>query len=494
MIGSVPGPARDWTVGTAPGIFPFLGHGIALVRRPLAFLESLPAYGDLVEIRLGPQRAWMACHPDLVHQVLRDPDTFDKGGPLYDRLRTLLGDGVGTCRQRDHRRQRRLLQPGFRKARVADQVRMMGEEVESVCRTWRDGQAVDISAAMLDLSTRLVSRVLFSDSLDPATALEMRRCLATVTRGMFVRTVLPVDALFRIPTPANRRYRHASEGLRAIVDAAVAERRRGSAHDDRDDLLGTLLAAARGDGGETVISDEEVHGQVITLLFAGAESTALCLSSALALVALHPEQEDRLRSEADAVLASGRPPGPDELPLLEHTRRVLTETLRHRPPGWLFTRVATKDTELAGHRLPQGATVMYSPYLLHHDPALFPDPDRFLPDRWLPGRTDAVHSAAMMPFGAGRRKCLGETLALAEATVAIAFIARHWRLRHLPDYEERLRPAASLGPRGLFMSCERRASRQVDAPWQVDSRAPRKAAAPVVHNSRTAGGKDVHDT
>ncbi|WP_078603037.1 MULTISPECIES: cytochrome P450 [unclassified Streptomyces] len=493
MSGSVPGPARDWTVGTAPGIFPFLGHGIDLARRPLDFLESLPAHGDLVEIRLGPQRAWMACHPDLVAQVLGDPGTFDKGGPLYDRLRILLGDGVGTCRHQDHRRQRRLLQPGFRKTRVADQVRLMGEEVESVCRTWRDGQAVDISAAMLDLSTRVICRVLFSDSLDAATAVEMRKCLATVMRGMFVRTVMPVDALFRLPTPANRRYRHASGRLRAIVDAAVAERRRGTARAGRDDLLGTLLAAARGDGGDAAITDQEVHGQVITLMFAGAESTALCLSSALDLVGRHPEEERRLHSEVDAVLASGRPPGRDELPLLAHTRRVLTETLRHRPPGWLFTRATTKETELAGHRLPRGATVMFSPYLLHHDPALFPDPGRFLPDRWLPGRADAVRPGAMIPFGAGRRKCLGETLAMAEATVAVAFIARHWRLRPLPGRQERLRPAASLGPRGLVMACETRARRSAGTSSPADSFPARAAAVPVIHNSRTAGGNDVHD-
>ncbi|MFF7312328.1 cytochrome P450 [Streptomyces sp. NPDC008137] len=481
MSGSVPGPARNWTVGTAPGIFPFLGHGIDLVRRPLAFLESLPAHGDLVEIRLGPRRAWMACHPDLVHQVLADPETFDKGGPLYDRLRMLLGDGVGTCRHQDHRRQRRLLQPGFRKARVADQVQLMGEEVESVCGGWRDGQAVDVSATMMDLSTRVISRLLFSDSLDAATAAEMRGCLATVVRGMFVRTVMPVDALFRVPTPANRRYRHASDRLRAIVDAAVAERRRGAARDDRDDLLGTLLAAARGEGGEKPITDQEVHGQVITLMFAGAESTALCLSSVFELVGRHPEEEGRLHSEVDAVLASGRPPGPDELPRLVHTRSVLTETLRHRPPGWLFTRVATKETELAGHRLPRGATVVFSPYLLHHDPTLFPGPDRFLPGRWLPGQA-VVRPGAMIPFGAGRRKCIGETLALTEALVAVAFLTRHWRLRHLPGYQERLRPAASLGPRGLVMTCEQRVRSTAGT-----------AAVPAVHDSRTAGGDDVHD-
>jgi pentalenene oxygenase len=463
-----------------------------LVRRPLDFLNSLPGHGDLVEIRLGPQRAWMACHPDLVHQVLRDPRTFDKGGPLYDRLRMLLGDGVGTCRHQDHRRQRRMLQPEFRKARVTDQVRLMGEEVESVCRAWRAGQVVDISGAMMDLSTRVVSRVLFSDSLDTDTAAEMRWCLATVFRGMFVRTVMPVDALFRVPTPANRRYRHASDRLGAIVDAAIDQRRRDTSHNDRDDLLGTLLSATRA-GQETAITDQEVHGQVLTLMFAGVESTALCLSSALELLGRHPEEERHLHSEVDAVLASGRPPGPDELPRLVHTRCVLTETLRHRPPGWLFTRVTTQETELAGHRLPPGATVMFSPYLLHHDPALFPDPDRFLPDRWLPGQAVAVPPGAMIPFGAGSRKCIGETLALTEATVAVAFIARHWRLRHLPEYTERLRPAASLGPRELVMVSEPRTRRPAGTPPRADSRAPGTTVVPVVHDSRTAGGNDVRD-
>lgn len=494
MSGSVPGPARNWTVGTAPGIFPFLGHGIDLVRRPLAFLESLPTHGDLVEIRLGPQRAWMACHPDLVHQVIADPETFDKGGPLYDRLRILLGDGVGTCRHQDHRRQRRLLQPGFRKARVADQVQLMGEEVESVCRAWRGGQAVDISATMMDLSTRVISRVLFSDSLDAATAVEMRRCLATVVRGMFVRTVMPVDALFRVPTPANRRYRHASDRLRAIVDAAVAERRMRRCPRRPGRSAGD--AAGGGAGGRRGVGDHRQgsprpgdHADV----HAAPRAPPCASPRPWTWWRGTPRRNAACTPRSTPCSLPGRPPGPDELPRLVRTRCVLTETLRHRPPGWLFTRVATKETELAGHRLPPGATVVFSPYLLHHDPALFPGPDRFLPDRWLPGQAVAVRPGAMIPFGAGRRKCIGETLAMSEAMVAVAFITRHWRLRHLPGYEERLRPAASLGPRELVMTCEPRASRPVGTPPAAASSAPRTAVAPVVRNSRTAGGNDVHD-
>ncbi|MGC9543549.1 cytochrome P450 [Streptomyces sp. UG1] len=443
-----------------------------------------------MEIRLGPVRAWMVCHPDLVHQVLMDPRTFDKGGPLYDRLRTLLGDGVGTCRHQAHRRQRRLLQPGFHKARIAGQTELMGEEVESVCREWRAGQEIDVSATMLTVSARVISRVLFSDSLDAAKAAEVHRCLVTIVRGLFLRTVVPVDAPFRVPTPANRRFRHASARLRAIVDTVIAERRRDTRA--RDDLLGVLLTAARSDDESAAITEPELRSQVLTLIFAGAETTSLCLASAFELLALHPEEEGRLHSEVDAVLAGGRPPGSDELPRLVHTRHVLTETLRHRPPGWLFTRVTTKETDLAGHRLARGATVLYSPYLLHHDPASFPDPDRFLPDRWLPGQAAAVPPGAMIPFAAGARKCIGDTFAMAEATVAIAYIARHWRLRHLPGHIERLRPAASLGPRDLVMVCEPRAQRPVGTPPRAPSLAPRATQTSGVHDPRTAGGDDVN--
>ncbi|MDO0917559.1 cytochrome P450 [Streptomyces sp. DT2A-34] len=463
MSRAVPEREHAWRVGTAPGIFPFIGHGIALYRRPLAFLNSLPTHGDLVEIRLGPQRAWMVCHPELVHQVLMDSRTFDKGGPLYDRLRSFLGDGVGTCRHQEHRRQRRMLQPDFRPARVTDHSALMGGEVKSVCREWRAGEQVDVSAAMLALTTRVMSRVLFSDSLDAATGAELRSCLATIVRGLFVRTVVPVDALFRVPTPANRRYRRAVDRLHAIVDAAIAERRQGTACSDRTDVLGTLLAA-RQDHGGAAITEQEVHDQLITLLFAGAETTALCLTSALDLLARHPEEERRLHAEVDAVLAGGRLPGPDELPRLVRTRLVLTETLRHRPPGWLFTRVTTKETDLAGHRLPPGATVLYSPYLLHHDPASFPEPDRFLPDRWQPGQTAGVPQGAMIPFAAGSRKCIGDSFAMAEATMTLAYVARNWRLRHVPGHVEHVRPAATLGPRSLVMVCEPRAQQPLGTP------------------------------
>ncbi|MEU9454083.1 cytochrome P450 [Streptomyces sp. NPDC048277] len=472
MNRATPEQKRTWTTGTAPGIFPLLGHGIALYRRPLAFLNSLPAHGDLVEIRLGPRRAWMVCHPELTHEVLMDPHTFDKGGPLYDRLGKLMGDGIVTCRRPTHRDKRRLLQPGFRSSHVAGYTDLVTEEAEAVCEGWQAGRAVPVTEAMMTLTTRVISRVLLSDSLDDTTTAEVRDCLSDVVRGLFVRTVVPVDVLFRLPTPANRRYRRALDRLHAVIDTAIAQRRRDA---DRDDVLGTLLAAGRGDAGAAAITDQEIHDHLITLLLTGAETTALCLAAAFSLLAGHPEAERRLHAELDTVLTDGRRPGPDDLPRLVYTRSVVSETLRHSSPGWLFTRVTTRETELAGRRLPEGATVLYSPYLLHHDPSSFPDPERFDPGRWAPGCPTAEQRRAMMPFAVGSRKCLGDEFAMVETTLALATIAGRRRLSHLPGYVARTpRPAITLGPRSLVMACEARPTRRTS---------PRTAGDHVVDNT-----------
>ncbi|MFB7593380.1 cytochrome P450 [Streptomyces sp. NPDC056160] len=434
-----------------------MSHGIALFHRPLAFLNSLPRRGDMVRIRLGPLPAWVVCHPELVHRMLVDTRTFDKGGPQYDRLRTLMGDGLVTSRQETHRRQRRLLQPRFHASHVAAYTELMGAQAVALCDSLRPGQRVDVSAAMTALTTRVTSRMLLSDTLDEATAAELRRCLSTVVRGLFVRTVVPLDAPFRIPLPANRRYRHALARLHGLIDAAVARRRRQA---PRDDLLGTLLAAERGVEGPP-ITGQEVHDHLITLLLTGVETTALCLASLFSLLGRHPQAERRVHAEVDTVLG-GRAPTAADLPRLVHTGNAVTETLRHSPPGWLFTRVTTEATELGGCRLPRGATVLYSPYLLHHDPASFPDPERFWPDRWLPGTAAGGPQGAMLPFAAGNRKCIGDAFAVAEATVVLATVAGRLRLRHLPGPVAPPRPAVTLGPRSLVMTCEPRSDRPQD--------------------------------
>ncbi|MDH6132033.1 cytochrome P450 [Kitasatospora sp. MAA4] len=437
----------EYIVGAAPGRLPLLGHALPLRRRPLEFLSALPARGDLVTVHFGRLPAYLVCHPELVRQVLRDPQTFDKGGPVFDKARLLIGDGLVTCGRAEHRHQRRLVQPAFHPVRVRGYAQQVVAEVDRATADWQPGVPVDVSARMHTLTARVTARTLFSTDIDEPTMDELAHDLSVVLGGMHRRMVAPLGWSARLPTPGNRRFQRALLRLGEVIDTMIEDHRRDPA--DRGDLLSALLAARDEESGEG-LTGHQIHDQVMTMLSAGTETTANALAWTLHLVGTHPAVEGRLHAELDRVLA-GRPPQVEDLPELDCARRTLTESLRLRSPVWLLTRVTTVDTELGGRRLRAGSTVAFSPYSLHHDPALFADPEVFDPDRWLPERLEEVPRGAMLPFGGGARKCVGDAYALTEATLALARIAERWRLTPQPGRPVRAQPRMTLGTGPLPM-------------------------------------------
>ncbi|HEX4811871.1 MAG TPA: cytochrome P450, partial [Nonomuraea sp.] len=384
----------------APGGVPFLGHAMSLLRDPLAFLESMPAFGDLVRLRLGPLEAILVCEPALTRQVLLDDRTFDKGGPLFDRAQEVFGVGLASCPHSLHRRQRRLAQPTFQPGRFPAYARTMTAQIAAVVDGWHDGQILDVPAEMAALTMRIALETMFSGALTPQALHRSVADLATVAGGIYRRTVLP-PSLNRLPTPANRRYTRAGIRLRQTVSDIIAHRR--STGTDHGDLLSALLEAgdapagrtAAGDGSPT---DVELRDQVITFLGAGSETTANTLAWALYALARDPDLEARVHAEVDAVLA-GAPAGLDHLTDLDLTGRVITETLRMYSPAWLITRIVSADTHLGGHPIPAGTTIICSPYLIHHRGDLHDGPDTFDPDRWESSRRPHPPREAFIPFG-----------------------------------------------------------------------------------------------
>src|SRR5262249_41585115 len=151
-----------YTSGVAPGARSFIGHAGPLLRDPLAFLTALPQYGDVVDIRVGPARITVICHPDLVHQLLMNDRVFDKGGPLYVRLREVIGSGVGSCPRDAHRKQRRLMQPAFHASRLRGYADEMCRQITAQTDTWRDGKTIDVYRTMTSITSRIIARTLFS--------------------------------------------------------------------------------------------------------------------------------------------------------------------------------------------------------------------------------------------------------------------------------------------------------------------------------------------
>lgn len=456
---SAPPPDTGLAAGGIPiarGALPLVGHGLPMLRRAPEFLAALAAQGDLVWIRIGPVPAVMVCDPELTHQVLRDDKTFDKGGPFITVVREIAGDNLVGCPHSQHRRQRRLLQPAFHQNRLPEYSKTMSSQIVERVDSWHDGDVLDVPAQMAVLTTNVLMATMFSDTLTEAELHQSKRDLDTIMDSVLTR-MLMAGPLSRLPLPANRRFARARARIRrTVLDIVAARRAEGG---DRGDLLSALLSAhdSESSGVHQVLSDAEIANQMMTFYIAGTETIAITLSWALHLVASHPDIERRLHDEVDTVLA-GRPATHDDVPRLELTSRIITETLRLRSPVWLLTREVTTDTRLGGHHLPAGTTVAYSPYLIHHRADLYDDPERFDPDRWDPTLHPTPTRTSYIPFTHGARKCIGDRFGIVEGVLAMATIAANWRLTHLPG--ETVRPAASFAmkPHRLHMRTTRRAS------------------------------------
>lgn len=438
--------SEPWRMGLAPHGLPLVGHALKLRRSPLQLLVEWQRMGDLVKLRMGRADAYFVCHPDLVHEVLVDAETFDKGGPIYDKARTLMGNGLVTTRFSGHPRQRRLVRPAFQRSRLPKYVETMARETAAEMDTWQPGGTIDFGEAMHAVTARATARALFEAELPDASVRRIQQALPVFTEGVYQRSVAPFGIAERLPLPATRRFNAARAAIESVIDEVIADHRRK----DPDAGNAGLLAGDTDEGAPATTA--ELRDNMISVLLAGTETTAVSLSWAVHLLARHPETERRLHTEVDAVLGGGVPAFEDlrRLPYLQNT---LMEALRLYPPVWMITRTTTADTTLGGRSLPAGTMVLASPYAIQRDPRHWTAPDRFDPERWT--APTAAPKNAMLPFLAGPRRCIGEATGFAEAAVALAVIAGRWRLRPAAEYGAPV-PRATLVPGPLPMTVEPR--------------------------------------
>lgn len=433
-----------------------IGHSLTALRQPLRFLASLYPYGDLVELRFGPHRAFLPLHPDLVRHVLHHHREFDKGGALFEFGRTSGRIELLTCEWQDHQRLRPMMQPFFRKRYIAEYGKIMSEEIARTDRNWQTQPTFDISACMTLLTSRTVARALFGADLDEKLLTETDRVLRSLftdsakamVRGGFLYLALPRQVAQRLPFPGKRSWQLVNDRFDALVGAISAD----CLDSGRQDTgILSLLLSARDEAMSAPVQYTEVRDNMITALAAGSETTATVLAWTFYTLARQPHVEQRLHAEVDEVLG-GRAATFEDLPRLTYTTRVITEVLRMYPPAWIMTRTATEPTTLGGRHIPQGSTILLSPYAQHHNPVIFPRPELFDPDRWLPERAKSRAPGSYIPFAAGNRKCLGDTFAMTEATLAIATLAGRWRLRPRTDEPHHPVPHTILGTGPLLMT------------------------------------------
>ncbi|SEQ11289.1 Cytochrome P450 [Lentzea xinjiangensis] len=428
------------SVPVAPGGLPFLGHTLPMLRKRFDFTANLRERGDLVEIRLGPLRTLFVTSPQLVHQVLvTDAPKFHKGR-MFDKFRSFVGNGLALSSGAFHLRQRRMVQPAFHRDRIAGYADTMVRATRELVESWRPGEVRAVEEDVQGLAVRIVGEALFSTEIGADVIDEIRRSVFMIINNGIVRALSP-SFVERLPIPANREFDAAIARMRALVHEVIASRRAGNT--DHGDLLSTLMLARDAETGEPM-TDRQVFDEVVTLLTAGVETTALALAWAFHEIAANPEVERRVLAEVPA----GRLVTFDDVPALTYTGRVANEVLR-KYPLWLLMRRAAEEVDLGGVRLAPGTEVILSPHAMHHDPAHFPDPGRFDPDRWTPDRVRRLPKGVFVPFGGGIHQCVGNHFAMTEIVVVVATVCARYRL--VPERPVRTRFTNAAYPVGLLM-------------------------------------------
>ncbi|WP_433662909.1 cytochrome P450 [Nocardia sp. CA-128927] len=416
-------------VPTAPGRLPLLGHSVVALRDGLKFVTSLAEVGPIVRIYLGPRPTYVLTTPDLIREL-----SFGEAGEFHreelrDAIQEVIRGASNVLSGKPHELRRRMIAPALRQRRLNEYAVVAAD----LANAWSKSLRPDRPLNLVDEAHRLVldtiSSTLFTAEFGADAKREVQQNIPWLLGQVIQRAALP-PPVRRLRVIANRRFTTKSRRLRAEIGAVVAEYRRA----DRDfhDVLSALVRHRDPETGIR-LSDEEIIDELLLMLAAGVGSTASILGWVWHEIMRNPVIATELRRELDDFVGDG-PVIPDHVAELPYLRLVVLETLRFWGP-WVSTHTADGPVTLGGTTLPDGAMVVYSPYMIHHNAHYYPEPETFDPDRWFPGRVEEIDKKAILPFGVGNRHCPGNNFALLTITLATAALFSRWQPVADPGYQ-----------------------------------------------------------
>jgi cytochrome P450 len=417
-------------------------HGIAHDPLPI-LLSAYEEFGPVFSLRLLHTKVVFMLGPEANHFVtVAHPENFHWREGSFGDLIPLLGDGLLTIDDGYHDRARAIMMPAFHRRQLDASVEAMVAESQAAIGALRPGTTTDIYEWMRNLAMRIAMRALLG--LDPDESGKGATAAQHFERALGFYGIDYQWRLLRGPRSPWRKLITSRRVLDEIVFGEI-ERRRATPDDERQDIL-SLLVGARGEGGEA-FTDREVRDQVMTLMFAGHDTSTSTVSFMLHELARHPDVVERLCAEADEVLG-GEPPDADSLERMPYLDMILDEVLRLYPPAWIGPRRAVRDFEFGGYTVPSGAYANYCSWASHRIPEVFPDPEAFIPERFTPERKAALPRGAYVPFGAGRRVCIGKRFGQTEVKLVATMLLQRLRLDALPGRTMSVRQMPTLSPRG----------------------------------------------
>ena len=369
--------------------------------------------------------------PDALRRIMvENCANYPRAEFTYAILKPVLGNGLLTTEGAVWRNHRRQMAPVFDPKLLADYATIMAEVVEDYVESLLkldDGAEIEATRAMMHLTLHIIARTMFSRDSG-----RLESLIESASRAYHPQMKFSIWGTIPATLPIWARYKRRKAGkvLAAMnhgVRALISERAGIPASQRPNDLLGQLLKAHESKDA-MALTLEDVRDEVMTIFVAGHETTALALTWTWCILALIPEEQEKVYQEVREVLGV-RPPRHEDLPRLVYTRMFFDEVVRLYPPihtlGW---RQAVQDDYDSGHRIKAGSFISIVPWLLHRHPNLWKDPARFDPQRFSKEQQSSRHRFSYIPFSAGPHVCIGASFAVTEALLIIVNVLRHFRI------------------------------------------------------------------
>ena len=439
-----------------PKGWPFIGCLGQLRKSPMRFsARTAQAHGGIARVPLGRRKVFLVSEPRLLRELLiHNADKYMKN-VRYGQIQKLVGLGLLLSEGDSWKAQRLIAQPAFKPKYVHAQLPWMSSLTATFLDSWEDradtGRPFDVDPDFFHLARLIAGEMILGPGFKE------------IAEEFCQHASDAKDAWPRAPRSVLGMLKPPSRRLRARFDAAVAgldrvtysflDRHRTNGFEDTG-IVG-MLARSSAEQGE-MYTDVELRDQIMTLFFAGHETSATALTWIHYLLSIHPDVRSKVEQEVAEVIGDG-PPTEEAVENLIYTEQVVNESLRLYSPIHAISRVATEDNTIGGYLIPKGSTVVVSLYATHRLPQYWPDPERFDPDRFSPEECKGRPPFSFIPFAAGHRNCIGGSMAMIELKMIVAQLAQRFRLELVPGHPVELEPGTTMYPRhGMHMTLERR--------------------------------------
>lgn len=444
---------------------PLLGSTLEFQRDQIGFVTKLhETHGDVVRTRIVDRDWYFVRDPDVVHAInVRHADVFVKPALAKRIWRLFLGpNSILTQEGPTWQRLHDMIKPAFHRFRIDAYAPSMVWYAEAMVRAYREGEIRDVREDINNTALEIVGKTLFDADMTRDTG-AVFGAMHDLTEMLVEHINLPLPVPRWWPSKGNRRKIGAIEAIEGIMWRLLATRRLEGR--DHGDLL-SAIAFAR-DAHGVGLSEQEMRDNLMTLIFAGHETTAHSATWAFYLLAKHPDKAEKLHAEIARVVGA-RPLMAADLDALPYLAQVVKESLRLLPAVWAYMRAPTRDVTIEGYTFPEQCHIFISPYVLGRDPRSHPDPLRFEPERWTRPYERGLRKGAYVPFAAGPRVCLGQGFAQMEMKLLLGTLIQNLVPRLAPGFEPDFVPELSLHPGRRGMQIEVRF--RPDAPLRTPAR------------------------